>query len=331
MDSALQQEQAIDKYISEGNKDEAVKALFNLIKDFAKKRDFNKAEALRDRLMEIAPMALHEITQSADIIDQEKSSSIDAAHHETWAGLYSTLTPEEANILYFSMKLKTYDEGEIIFSLGERNTDLYFVDQGEAKMIYVKEGEELVLKTLKPGDITGEDTFFYATAYRTYTMKARTQIKLRMVGREMIAKWIETSPDLENKIRAYCTKSGDINSILEKKGVDRRINKRIKISGKCGVQLLNSTGAPMGKPFLGLLTDMSEYGLAFSFKLSNEIAHKILGSRLQVKFKIPVDGASKEIEHHGLVSGIGYPVLADHTIHMRFDRPDPDIKKVLGG
>ncbi len=330
MDSVLQQEQNIDKYISEGNKDEAVKALFNLIKECAKKKDFIKAEALRDRLMDVAPMALHEITQSADIIDQEKSSSIDAAHHETWAAIYSTLSHEEANILYFSMNAKTYNEGDVIFSLGEKDNSLYFVDQGEAKMIYVKEGEELVLKTLKPGDITGEDTFFYTTAYRTFSMKARTQIKLRIMGRENLAKWIETSPDLENKIRSYCSKSGDIPSLLEKKGVDRRNNKRIKISGKTGVQLLNSAGAPMGKPFLGLLADMSEQGLAFSFKLSNEVVHKILGAKLQVRFKIPVEGSSKEVEQHGIISGIGYPVLADHTIHVRFDQPDPNIKKLLG-
>ncbi|MBN1907363.1 MAG: cyclic nucleotide-binding domain-containing protein [Deltaproteobacteria bacterium] len=329
MDSVLQQEQILDKYISEGNMDDAVKSLFNLITECAKKRDFIKAESLRDRLMEVAPLALHEITQSADIIDKEKSSSIDTAHHETWAALYSTLSPEEANILYFSMKVKTYDEGQIIFSLGERDNDLFFVDQGEAKMIYVKEGEELLLKNLKPGDITGEDTFFYATAYRTFTLKARTQIKLRSVGREILSKWMETSPDLETKIRSYCAKSGDITSLLEKKGVDRRINKRIKISGKSWVQLMKSGGAPMGKPFLGLLADMSEQGLAFSFKLTGEVPHKILGAKLQVRFKIPVDGSSKEIGQHGIIGGIGYPVLADHTIHVRFDQPDPDIKKLL--
>ncbi|NLD39091.1 MAG: cyclic nucleotide-binding domain-containing protein [Desulfatiglans sp.] len=330
MDSVSQQEQLIDKYISEGSKDEAVKALFNLINECAKKRDFAKAEALRDRLMEVAPMALHEITQSADIIDREKSNSIDTAHHETWVGLYSTLSAEETNDLYFSMNVKTYNEGDVIFPLGEKDNSLYFVDQGEAKMIYVKDSEELVLKILKPGDIVGEDTFFYTTAYRTFSLKARSDIKLRMVGREILSKWIETSPDLENKVRVYCTKSGDINSLLEKKGVDRRLNKRIKITGKCGVQLLNSAGSPMGKPFLGLLTDISEQGLAFSFKLSSEIAHKILGAKLQVRFKIPVEGLSKEIEQHGIIGGIGYPVLADHTIHVRFDQPVLDIKKLLG-
>jgi CRP-like cAMP-binding protein len=40
------------------------------------------------------------------------------------------------------------------------------------RWFYVKDGEELVLKTLKPADIAGEDTFFYATAYRTFTLKA---------------------------------------------------------------------------------------------------------------------------------------------------------------
>jgi hypothetical protein len=137
-------------------------------------------------------------------------------------------------------------------------------------------------------------------------------------------------PDLENKVRAYCAKSGDIFSLLEKKGVDRRINKRIKISGKVGAQLLNSSGAPAGKPFVAMLSDISECGLAFSFKLSNEVSHKILGAKLQVKLKIPADGSSRDIEPVGIISGIGYPVLSDHTIHVRFDHTEPDIKKLLG-
>ncbi|NLA75362.1 MAG: cyclic nucleotide-binding domain-containing protein [Deltaproteobacteria bacterium] len=330
MDLVLQQEQSIDKFISEGNSDEAVKTLFNLIKECAGKKDFIKAEALRDRLIEIAPMALTEITQSADIIDQEKSNSIDPVHQEIWSGLYSTFTHEEVNDLYFSMKVKTYDEGQVIFSPGEIDYALYFVDQGEAKLIYNRENEELLLKNLRPGDITGEDTFFYTTAYRTVGLKARTEVKLRTVSRKIQGKWMETSPDLENKIRAYFSKSGSILSLLEKKGVDRRIHKRIKINGKVILQLLGREGRAVGKPFMGLLNDMSEAGLAFSFKLTNEVAHKILGAKLQVRFKLPADGSSKEIKQLGMIAGIGYPVLADHTIHVRFDEPDPDIKKMLG-
>jgi CRP-like cAMP-binding protein len=330
MDSVLQQEQTIDKLINEGNKDDAVKVLFNLIKECATKKDFIKAEALRDRLMDVAPMALHEITQTADIIDEEKSRSIDVSHHDIWAELYSALTHEEANDLYFSMNVKTYNEGEVIFSLGERDNNLYFVDQGEAKMVYEKEGEELLIKNLKPGNLAGEDTFFYATAYRTVALKARTQVKLRILGREVHDKWMATFPDLENKIKTYYGKSGFVQSFLEKKGVDRRINKRIKITRKIGAQLVNSAGAPMGKPFVGLLTDMSERGLAFTFKLSNEVTHKILGAKLKLKLKIPADGSSKEIEPMGIISGIGYPVLSDHTIHVRFDQVAPDIKKALG-
>jgi CRP-like cAMP-binding protein len=330
MDSVLQQEQLIDKLINEGNKDEAVKALFNLIIECAKKKDFIKAEALRDRLLDVAPMALHEITQTADIIDEEKNRSIDVSHHDIWAELYSTLTHEEANDLYFSMKVKTYNEGDVIFSLGEKDNSLYFVDQGEVKMIYEKEGEELLIKNLKPGNIAGEDTFFYTTAYRTVALKTRTQVKLRILGREVHDKWIETHPDLENKIKTYYGKSGFVQSFLEKKGVDRRVNKRIKITGKVGAQLVNSAGAHMGKPFVGLLMDLSEHGLAFSFKLSNEVTHKILGAKLIVKLKIPADGSSKEIGPMGIISGIGYPVLSDHTIHVRFDQTEQSIKKLLG-
>ena len=87
----------------------AVKALFDLIVECAKKKDFVKAEALREKLFEVAPMALNEITKSGDIIDEEKSQSIDDTHRETWSELYSTLTTEEANELYFALKENVFE------------------------------------------------------------------------------------------------------------------------------------------------------------------------------------------------------------------------------
>lgn len=330
MDSVLQKEKLIDQYLSEGKQDDAVKALFDLIVEYAGKKDFIKAEALRDKLLEVAPMALNEITKSADIIDEEKSGCIDEIHHETWSELYGILSPEEGNDLYFSLKEKIYDEERPVFSIGDIDTNLYFIDNGEAKIIFMNKDEEILIKNLGPGDISGGDTFFYTTAFRTVSLITSAGVKLRYLERKIQEKWKASSPGLADKLNGYCRKSGLVPETLEKKGLNRRINKRRKISGKVGIQLLDSSGALSGKQFLGALMNISECGLTFSFKLSkNEVAHKLLGGKLKTKLSMPDGEASKKIEQNGIIAGIGYPVLADHTIHVRFDQPDEDIKKLI--
>lgn len=322
MDDLSQKEKSIDQYLNEGNKDAAVKVLFDLIVAYAKQKDFSKAEALRDRLFEVDPMALNEITKSADIIDEEKDKAIDKGHRETWSGLYNILETEEANALYFAMKEDTYDKDQAVFSVGDRNNNLYFIDNGELKMVFTKENEELLIKKLGPGGLAGEDTFFYTTAFRTVSLQANSQAKCRYLERGVLEKWKEEFPRIEQKLYDYCRKSGTVPDLLEKKGLDRRIHKRIELSGRATLQLLNSSGGPNGKPFIAGLSDISVYGLSFSLKISKkETARRLLGLKLNIKFELPQAGTTQKIDQNGTLVGVGYPLLDDYSIHVRVDKP----------
>ena len=330
MDSVTDQEKIIEHYLSEGNQDAAVKTLFDLIVECARKKDFIKAETLREKLFEVAPMALNEISKSGDIIDEEKSHSIDEVYLETWSELYSPLTTEEANELYFALKENDYEAGEIIFSTGDEDNKLYFYDAGEVRMVFKKDDVDAI-KIMEPGDIAGKDTFFYSTAFRTFSLIADSKAKLRTLGREIQERWKENVPGLEKKIYDYCFKSGGLPEFLKKNGIDRRCNTRKKISGKVAVQLLNPSGNPSGKQFTGALSDLSTSGLAFTFKLSNnEVAHKLLATGTKTQLVIPDGDSSKKIEQTGKIVGIGYHVLADHSLHVRFDKDDEAIKKLFG-
>jgi CRP-like cAMP-binding protein len=330
MDSVSKQEGLIDQYLGEGNKDAAVKLLYELIVENAKQKNFLKAETLRDKLLDVAPMALKEISDSGDIIDDEKSKSIDQNHRNTWAELYGNFTPEEVNALYFSMKERVFNEGDIISSVGDADTNMYFLDKGQIDMVFIKDDVK-TLKILEPGDIAGEDTFFYHTAVRTVTLIAKTKVKTHALDRKNIALLNEKYPAIEQKLADYCNKTGRVSEILLKKGMNRRRNLRKKLNGKVGVQLLNSSGAPAGKPFIGNLYDISISGLSFTFRLSNnEVAHKLLGAKIKTQLVIPDAGSSKRIEQIGKIVGIGYHVLSDHSIHVRFDQPDEEIKKLMG-
>ncbi|MBN2420477.1 MAG: cyclic nucleotide-binding domain-containing protein [Deltaproteobacteria bacterium] len=329
MDTMTEQEKLIEQYLGKGNQDAAVKALYDLIVDCAKKHDFFKAEALRDRLFEIAPMALNEISRSADIIDEEKSRAIDEGHRKKWAKLYSTLTTEEANELYFAMKERVYRENEKIFSVGDADNNLYFLDSGEARMVYMKENEE-ILKVMEPGDIAGEDTFFYTTSAKTVTLIASSKAKMHILDRNVQERWKDRFPALEQKLHEYCEKSGRVSDILMKKGMSRRQNRRVKINGKVSAQLLQPSGTPAGKPFLGEICDISESGLSFNFKFSNnDVAHKILGAKIKTQLVVPVGGVPKKIEQTGKIVGIGYYVFSEYSVHVRFDETDITLKRLI--
>ncbi len=330
MDSVSKQEGLVDQYLNEGNKDSAVKLLYELIVEHAKQKDFIKAEVLRDKLLDVAPMALKEISDSGDIIDDEKSRAIDQNHRNTWAELYGSFTPEEVNALYFAMKERVFNEGDVITSVGDTDTSMYFVDNGQIDMVFLKDDAK-ALKILEPGDIAGEDTFFYHTAVRTVTLIAKTKVKTHSLDRKNLALLNEKYPAIEQKLADYCNKAGLVSEILLEKGMNRRRNLRKKLNGKVGVQLLNSSGAPAGKPFIGVLYDISVSGLSFTFRLSNnEVAHKLLGAKIKTQLVIPDAGSSKKIEQIGKIVGIGYHVLSDHSIHVRFDQPDETIKKLMG-
>jgi CRP-like cAMP-binding protein len=332
MDDLSQQEKLIDQYLSEGMQDAAIKTLFDLIVAYARKKDFLKAEALRDRLFEVAPMALNEITKSGDIIDEEKSSSIDEDHRKTWSELYDILENEEANGLYFAMRENIYSKDEAVFSVGDRNNNLYFIDNGELRMVYTKGDEEILIKNLGPGDLAGEDTFFSTTAFRTVSVIADSQAKLRYIEKGVLEKWQEKLPGIEAKLYEYCRKSGLVPDLLARKGLDRRMQERLELSGRVTIQLLNASGAPIGKPFIGGLLDIAATGLSFSFKISKkETARKLLGLKLNMKFALPNTEAPQKIDQNGTLVGIGYHTFADNSIHVRLDEPfDEAIIETVG-
>ena len=99
----FEQEELVDRHVKQNNKEAAVKLLFDLIVEYAKEKNFARAEALWKRLLEVDPMALTEITKAGEIVEEEKFKSIDQEHLDIWLGLYSILTTEETNALYYAI------------------------------------------------------------------------------------------------------------------------------------------------------------------------------------------------------------------------------------
>ncbi len=321
MDDLSKQEELVDQYVGENNKEAAAKLLFDLIVNYARKKDFAKAEALRERIYEVDPMALNEILKSGDIIEEEKSQSIDQDNKDIWAELYDTMSSEEAYALYDAMKEATYDPGQPIFEQGDRNSNLYFINQGKLQMVYSQEGNEMLINKLGAGDIAGEDTFFSNAAFCTISLITLSQVKLNFLEQAILLKWKDEFPSLESRLHDYCIKAGMVHELLQKKDLDRRTQKRVNISGNAVIQILNTSGNPSGKAFKGALLDISVGGFSFLLKISKqETARLLLGRKLNIRFTFPTGETQQEIDQNGTVVGVRDHVFGDHSVHVKFDK-----------
>ena len=314
----IKTEPLVDPQIAENKKETAVADLYRLIVTHAKAKDFVKAESLREKLIDIDPMALNEIITSAEIIEQVKKEGMSQEHLTVWADLYQEVSKEEGNALYYAMKEASYYNDQPLFTQGDRNSNLYFVKQGQLKMLCSHSGKDILIKTLQPGDIFGIETFF-SDSVCTTSVSPFSRAKVNYLEKKVLQEWKEKFPALESKLNRYCLKFEKTHDVLKKKSLDRRAQRRFRIEGKASLQILGASGAPVGKPFKGIPSDISASGLACLVKLAKkEIGQLLLGRSIELKLNLAVKGASRSIGQVGTVVAVSSPPFDDYYLHVKF-------------
>ena len=313
-------EKLVEQHIAEGDSDAAVKLLYKMIVQCAKEKNFTKAEKFRERMLEIDPMALNEIISSAEIIEESKSQSLDPIHMQIWSNLYDTLNTEEKNELFYSMKEATLGINQPVFLQGKLNTNLYFINQGQLKVIYQEKSGDVLLNTLGPGQLAGQEHFFSNTICTT-SLITLGNVNLKYLEKDALLKWKKEFPNLEQKLSDFCAGFQNATALLQSKKMDRRALKRVKISGKGIFKLLNRAGEPIGKSFKGDLSDISVGGLSFEIRISKEeTARLLLGRRINIAFNYSKSIPNIMIDQNGIIVGI-YPYpFEDYSIHVKFDK-----------
>ncbi|QTA88992.1 cyclic nucleotide-binding domain-containing protein [Desulfonema magnum] len=326
MDDFSRQEKLADQYLEQNNKKAAVHLLFNLISEYAKVKNFSAAEKLRDKLSEADPCALFEIIKSDEIIEKEKTGHLYQAHLEIWSELYNEMTTDEACALYSGLEKEKYDTNDTIFEQGKFNAKLYFIDQGYLKKICHQDRNEILLETLGPGDVAGVKTFFAITVCTT-SLITLSQVKLSFLNKDILVRWQDEFPSLVSKLNEFCFKPDDVG----KKGINRRVHKRIKLTGKAELHILNTFGNPIGKFFPGNLSDISMGGLSFIVKMSDKKNPPLLlGRKLGVRFTLPGDRYQIEISQKGTIIGVTDRLSNHYSVHMKFDRMlDESISRMI--
>lgn len=320
MGDSAEHEKLIEYYLQANDTEAAVQLLVNLIKKNAREKKFDQAESLRERLFEIDAMALNEIVKTGEIIDAARNSAIDEDHLNTWADLYGNLTREEANALFYGMKLEQYPANHMIFRQGEIRFRLYLIDEGRLKMFYRQGDKAILLKTFGPGDLFGEDSFFFSDAFCTTSIITDAKVKLRVLLKSDLDKIGKKAPGLEAKLNDYCRKLESVADLLKAKNLERRVDKRLTLPAKVLVKMLDAANQPTVKPFRGELLDISVSGLAFLMKTTQKASSLLLGRNLKMKLTFDELASDFKINCIGMVVAVNKEPFNEYVIHAEFDK-----------
>lgn len=297
-----------------------IKRLYEEIVVAAKAKEFQRAEALRDKLLEVAPTALSEIIGSAEVIEEEKASGVDTDHLAVWDHLYSTLSQEEINCLFYSMRKVVVPPKKIILSHGAYNTKLFFIDSGKVTIIFPKKGKNTVLAQLGKGSLLGEYSFT-SISLCSATAVSHTEVVLYCLENSATDSWHENHPGLYEKIIDFCIKHGSLEEISHWKSLEKRSKPRYPVTEPLRGVLLTKDGKRTGTSFRGGLTDISQDGCAFEIKLSKkETARALLARHLLLSFSFRVGEELMEFDMVGKIVKLSFYMHNDYCVHISFTK-----------
>jgi hypothetical protein len=185
-------------------------------------------------------------------------------------------------------------------------------------MSYTLGDREILLKTLDPGTVAGDDTFFSITVCTT-SLTTLSPVKVSFLEKELFEKWQNDFPSLASKLKDYCHKLERVRDLIKKEGMDRRIHERIRTSGPLIFQILSPGGKAIGKAYKGDISDISAGGLSFKIKISKKNALLLLARNLNLKFALPGSFSRTEAKRNGTIIGITDNLSDGYTIHVKFD------------
>jgi hypothetical protein len=290
----------------------------------AKMKDFSVAELLRDRLLEINPMALEEVIQLGEFIEEQKNTSITSHHLEIWQELYEEMTTEEFNELYYALRQENYHKGDVIVQSGETDNHLYFLNSGYISLSCIVGGKEIFLKRMQPSNVLGADQFFSPSVW-TVTLKALGETQVHVLDHAELVRISENYPGIEEKLRKYCQKYAQVPELLKMSGEDRREYPRYSVDLPTRNVLLDPYGNKGKRIFNGQLFDISKQGIAFTIKISSTSnARLLLGRHIMTTVII---GDEELPQLNGVIVGVRLheSIMQDFSVHVKLTKTFDEI------
>ena len=318
-DSPSPQDQHIDLLIRQNRKNEAIPLIMEAIREHAEKKNFSEAERYRKLLMDTDSMAQREIIGSAEVIEEEKASSINDALLATWNGLIQALSMEAFTALYQVTRPRSSSVGEIIAEQGDFLSNLFFVNSGRVQLYTSKDGRIIPFRTVEEGEIFGVEFFFDISVW---TVSAKSLgASLSVLTWKGLSSLQEGYPSLQSNLIDYCGRFLlDHATIFEKPSISRRKYKRYAMTGRATMELLDFTGNATGQTASGDILDISQGGVAFIVEFQRkEYANDLLGKHIKVSMQ--PERSDLRFQRNGQIKAIRCHNIAGQecSIHIEFD------------
>ena len=187
-------------------------------------------------------------------------------------------------------------------------------------MFFRQEDKAILLKTLEPGEIFGEETFFFSDAFCTTSVMTDSPAKLYVLLKDDLDKIKLKTPALESKLKDYCLSLESIADLLKSNDLERRADKRLTLPGKILVQMLNESGQPVVKPFNAELLNISVNGLAFLMKTTPKASAMLLGRSLNMKLTFEELESDIQINCVCSVVAVNSEPFHEYVVHAEFHK-----------
>ena len=305
--------------VDKGQKQEATALLSELVVEAADNNDFAKADSLRQTIIELNPMALTQIINLGEILEEKKSRAIDPNHKNAWRKLYKEFSTEEATEFYYSLKTINLKPGKIIIQQGKFNDKLFFINKGSLKTICKAKAKEVFLKEISAGEACGLSSFFYISTATTSVI-TNTRVNISYITHKALSNIIKNIAGFDSKLLELCKNLVKSNSvdIIKKQNIERRNYQRVPVRGKVIAHLIGADGKPSEEPFYGVFKDLSIGGVCFTIKSSTkESARLLLGRKAIIKLMLNKSMETKK----GWIIGLDDHLFNDYSISFRFHTP----------
>lgn len=109
--------------------------------------------------------------------------------------MFARLEPARLKLLAFTSEYLTYDDGEIVFRMGDTGDCAYVIIDGEVEIISETGAGEVVLTTLGRNALFGELALLSNVA-RTATIRSRGALRVLRIGDETFLKLLAENSDV---------------------------------------------------------------------------------------------------------------------------------------
>jgi CRP-like cAMP-binding protein len=223
-----------------------------------------------------------------------------------------------------------FSSGECIVDQGRDNDRLYFINQGQVKLVHRQGTREMLIDRIGAGSIAGTESFFKATL-TTVAAVTLEPVEASSITRSGLDALHPDHPGLKAKLQEYAVRLDTTADKLRRRNMDRRRHKRFNIKGRIRIQLQDRHKRPVGRPFLGAMADYAIGGVAFCIgSTKSETARILLGRRVQLDFVLPVPESMGRVSVVGTVIAVNDLLANEYSLHVRFDQDmDPAIAEAL--